>query len=254
MVQPNVREIMSIAMLAGEILLRNGAETYRVEETIEHIGKACGATHVAAFVIPTGIIVTIQTEQEELSRCSRMKERTINLSRIVKVNELSRGLSEQRITPEQARSHLQHIVQERTGFNLVILIAASGVVGASYAIMQEALVMETVPAFLAAMLVRYIAHVVSRLRMVRFLFEFFGAVSAALIGIAAQVMMPEVNRDIVIVGALMPLVPGMAITNSIRDIIAGDFLAGVSRALEALMTATAIAMGVVLVLATGLGG
>jgi uncharacterized membrane protein YjjP (DUF1212 family) len=254
MVQPNVREIMSIAMLAGEILLRNGAETYRVEETIEHIGKACGATHVAAFVIPTGIIVTIQTEQEELSRCSRMKERTINLSRIAKVNELSRGLSEQRITPEQARSHLQHIVQERTGFNLVILIAASGVVGASYAIMQEALVMETVPAFLAAMLVRYIAHVVSRLRMVRFLFEFFGAVSAALIGIAAQVMMPEVNRDIVIVGALMPLVPGMAITNSIRDIIAGDFLAGVSRALEALMTATAIAMGVVLVLATGLGG
>jgi uncharacterized membrane protein YjjP (DUF1212 family) len=254
MVHPNVREIMSIAMLAGEILLRNGAETYRVEETIEHIGRACGATRVEAFVIPTGIIVTIQTEQEELSRCSRIKERTINLSRITKVNELSRRLREQRITPEQARILLERIAQERTGFNLGTLIGSSGLVGASYAIMQEASVMETIPAFLAAMLVRYIAHVVSRLHMVRFLFEFFGAASAALIGIAAQALMPEINRDIVIVGALMPLVPGMAITNSIRDIIAGDLLAGVSRALEAMLTATAIAMGVVLVLATGLGG
>lgn len=143
MVHPNVREIMSIAMLAGEILLRNGAETYRVEETIEHIGKACGVTRVEAFVIPTGIIVTIQTEQEELTRCSRMKERTINLSRITKVNELSRRLSEQRITLEQARSLLERIAQERTGFNLVILIAASGVVGASYAILQDASVMYT---------------------------------------------------------------------------------------------------------------
>lgn len=254
MVYLNLREILSITLLAGEILLRNGAETYRVEETMCHVGKACGAKRVEAFVIPTGIIVTVQNDEGALTQCSRVTERTINLSRIHKVNELSRRLTENRITPEQACSFLERIAKERTGFNLSTLILASGLVGASYAMLQEAAIQEIVPAFLAAMLVRYIAHVVSSLHMVRFLFEFFGAASAALIGIVAGRIMPELNQDIIIVAALMPLVPGMAITNSIRDIIAGDLLAGISRALEALLTATAIAMGVVLVLTVARGG
>lgn len=254
MTESKLRDIMSITLLAGEILLRNGAETYRVEETMGHIGRACGARRVEAFAIPTGIFVTIHTEYGEITQCSRVTERTINLCRIVKVNELSRRLSDQRIALEQARNLLERIAQERTEFNLGVLLVASGVVGASYAVLQNATILETVPAFLAALLVRYIAHLVSRFRMVRFLFEFLGAASAALIGIAAHYIMPEINRDIVIVGALMPLVPGMAITNSIRDVIAGDLLAGMSRALEGLLTASAIAMGVGLVLATLWGG
>lgn len=254
MVEPKLREIISTTLLAGEILLRNGAETYRVEETMGHVGRACGAKRVEAFVIPTGIIVTIQTEYGEATHCSRVNERTINLARIVKVNELSRRLTAQRITPNQARNLLERIARERTEFNLGILVVASGLAGASYVLLQEATLTEMLPAFLAAMLIRYIAHVVSQFRMVRFLFEFLGAASAALIGIGAHILIPEMNRDVVIVGALMPLVPGMAITNAIRDIIAGDLLAGVSRAMEALLTASAIAMGVGLVLAIWLGG
>lgn len=254
MLEPQLGRIMSITLLAGEILLRNGAETYRVEETMGHVGRACGAKRVEAFVIPTGIIVTIQTNEGEVTRCSRVNERTINLARIVKVNELSRQLAEQRVTAEQARNILEGIAHERTEFNLPVLIAASGLAGASYVLLQEANWKEILPAFLAAMLIRYIAHVVSRFRMVRFLFEFLGAASAALIGIGAHVLLPEINQDVVVVGALMPLVPGMAITNAIRDIIAGDLLAGVSRAMEALLTSSAIAMGVGLVLAMWLGG
>lgn len=246
--EPKLREIMSITLLAGEVLLRNGAETYRVEETMEHVGLACGAQRVEAFVIPTGIIVTISTEHGEATLCTRVKERTINLSRVVKVNELSRRLSDRRLAPEQARHLLERVARGRTEFNLGVLIVASGVVGASYAVSQNATFWEITPAFLAAMFIRYIAHLVSHFRMVRFLFEFLGAASAALIGIAAHQVMPEINRDIVIVAALMPLVPGVAITNSIRDVIAGDLLAGISRALEGILTASAIAMGVGLIL------
>lgn len=252
--EPKLRDIMSITLLAGEVLLRNGAETYRVEETMVHVGKACGAKRVEAFVIPTGIIATILTDQGEATLCMRVKERTINLSRVVNVNELSRRLSDGRIAPEQALNLLGRISRERTEFNLPVLIIASGLVGASFVLAQNATIWEVIPAFLAAMLVRYIAHLVSHFRMVRFLFEFLGAASAALIGIAAHQIMPEINRDIVIVGALMPLVPGVAITNSIRDVIAGDLLAGISRALEGLLTASAIAMGVGLVLTTWWGG
>lgn len=51
------------------------------------------------------------------------------------------------------------------------------------------------------------------------------------------------NVDKIIIGALMLLVPGVAVTNSMRDIIAGDLIAGLMKMVEALMVATAIAIG-----------
>ena len=54
--------------------------------------------------------------------------------------------------------------------------------------------------------------------------------------------------DKMVIGAIMNLVPGVAITNSMRDIIAGDLLAGQAKLVEALFIATAIALGAGMVL------
>jgi len=49
------------------------------------------------------------------------------------------------------------------------------------------------------------------------------------------------------IGAVMPFVPGVHITNSIRDILAGHLLSGISRGVEALLTACMIGFGVAMV-------
>lgn len=238
-----------ISVLAGEIMLKNGGETYRVEETMEHIARACGVVGVAAFVIPTGVFLTL-TDESGYSRTTmrRIKNRTINLDRIAKVNELSRRLVDKKIEYHSALAILEHIAKERTGFSLVPSMAAAGVVGSAYSILNNGNIMECGIAFLLACLVRYIAHIVSQMHGVRFTFEFLGSLAAAAIGVIVSYFFSYLNRDIIIVGAIMPLVPGIAITNGIRDIIAGDLLSGLSRCLEALLTAVAIAMGVVIVL------
>jgi uncharacterized membrane protein YjjP (DUF1212 family) len=51
------------------------------------------------------------------------------------------------------------------------------------------------------------------------------------------------NYDKIIIGALMNLVPGIAITDFMRDIIAGDMIAGILRFTESLLVAAAIAIG-----------
>lgn len=79
-----------------------------------------------------------------------------------------------------------------------------------------------------------------------------GAICATTIGMLAHNWVEIVNHDIVIVGGIMPLVPEVAITNSIRDIINGDNLSGLVRGLEAALTSMAIAMGVLLVLSVSL--
>ena len=66
----------------------------------------------------------------------------------------------------------------------------------------------------------------------------------ASIAIIAQKINFITNQQAVITGTLMILVPGIAITNSLRDIIGGDFVSGLSRMIEAILIAASIAIGV----------
>jgi uncharacterized membrane protein YjjP (DUF1212 family) len=245
-----LEEIVSLAGIAGEVMLKNGAETYRIEETMDHIAQACGAIRVESFVIPTGVFLTVaDSEGRSLTVMRRVRDRTINLDRISKVNELSRRLVDQRIEYNHAKAILDHISKERTGFSLLPSMLASGAIGGGTAILQDAVFFETVAAFAAAMLVRYIAHLVSRLHGVQFTFEFLGGMAVAFCGALLHYVWPQLRPDAVIIGGIMPLVPGVAITNAIRDVIAGDLLSGLSRGLEAALTSVAVAMGVVIMLA-----
>lgn len=241
---------MDITVLAGEIMLTNGAETSRVEETMFHIARALGAVKAENFVIPTGVFLTVtDCEGRTSTVMRRIHDRTINLDRIAKVNELSRRLNDRRMDYDAAYAQLEQIARERTGFSLVPSMLASGAVGGTAALLLNAGLLESAAAFGTALVVRYIAHVVSRLRGVRFTFEFFGGVTAALVGTQIQHFWPQLSSDIVVVGGVMPLVPGVAITNAIRDVIAGDLLSGLSRGLEAALTSVAISMGVMIILA-----
>lgn len=242
--------MVRLALLAGEVMLRNGAETSRVEETMRRIALACGAASAECFVIPTGVFLTVtDAAGRPLTTMRRITARTINLDRIAKVNELSRRLADSRLTHGEAMALLVRIAAERTGFSLLPSMAASGLVGGSFAVLQDGGPGEMAAALLAAMGVRYIAHVVSRLHGVQFTFEFIGALAAAVLGSLAHYLWPQLDRHMIVVGGIMPLVPGMAITNAIRDVIAGDLLSGLSRGLEAALTSVAVAMGVVIVLA-----
>ena len=245
-----LEQAVALAGLAGEIMLENGAETCRVEETIEHIGRALGAAKVESFVVPTGVFLTAtDAEGKSMTTMRRVRGRTINLDRIAKVNELSRRLVDQRIDDKDAKVIMERISRERTGFSLMPSMLASGMIGGTTAVLQEGALLEIVFAFLAAWAVRYIAHVISRLHGVQFTFEFLGGMTVALIGVLFHSIWPYLSRDVVIIGGIMPLVPGVAITNSIRDFIAGDLVAGISRGTEAILTAGSVAMGVVIVLA-----
>lgn len=245
----SLEQMVSLAGIAGEVMLKNGAETYRIEATMEHMAKACGARAVECFVIPTGVFLTVTDEAGcTLTAMRRVRDRTINLDRISKVNELSRRLVAQRMDYEDAKKILERISKERTGFSLLPSMFASGAIGGGTAVLQNALFIETAAAFVAAMMVRYIAHVVSKFHGVQFTFEFLGGMAVAFCGILLHSLWPHLRPDAVIIGGIMPLVPGMAITNAIRDVIAGDLLSGLSRGLEAALTAVAVAMGVVIVL------
>ena len=48
--------MMEAVQLAGRIILENGGETYRVEDTVERMGRAFGCTKVEVFAVPSGVV------------------------------------------------------------------------------------------------------------------------------------------------------------------------------------------------------
>ena len=104
-----LREVLDIALEAGEILLRNGAETYRVEESITKICNAYGHP-CEAIVLPTGIFLTVySSEYESETSVRRIKVRTLDLTKIDRVNSFSRKITYNTMSYEEARKELEGI-------------------------------------------------------------------------------------------------------------------------------------------------
>ena len=81
--------VMNTAVLAGEMMLRSGAETYRVEDTINHILRTADTETVEASVMMTGIVATIgNPDMEPITVIKRVQKRGTNLNRIMRVNEI----------------------------------------------------------------------------------------------------------------------------------------------------------------------
>jgi uncharacterized membrane protein YjjB (DUF3815 family) len=71
--------------------------------------------------------------------------------------------------------------------------------------------------------------------------SFVIAISATIV---RKFLLPAASADVMIISSIMSLVPGVAFTTSIRDILNGDYASGSARMLEAIVVALAIAAGV----------
>ena len=232
------------AILAGELMLTSGAETHRAESTMNHILKKGTNATITTLALTTSIMVTIEAEQgAPLTIVRRIFGSSIKLSRIVRVNEISRNFCNDTITLEEAYQQLQQIPPREYSsrfYNIATIGIAVGFVmffGGSFLDIVGSLCTSAVLAALITLCKRF--HVGG------FVLNCFSSAGLSLACmILKNTLLPTIDTDIVIIGSIMSLVPGVAITNAIRDTLQGDYLSGCARILEAFLTASAIAIGV----------
>ncbi|KKE80443.1 threonine/serine exporter [Bacilli bacterium] len=231
-----------VCMLAGKIMLVSGAETYRVEDTMNRIANSFGAPNAQSYATPTAINFAIDADSE--AKMLRIRKRsTADLSKIAEVNSISRKIAAGEIDLGRAFLLLQEVEKGKL-YPAWLQILASAIVSGCFAIMFGGRWEDFLPAVIAGGI--GFAGMLSFERFVdiRFLAEFLGAF---LIGISSLLFIHYgfgTSLDLVIIGAVMPLVPGLLITNAIRDLMAGHLVAGVSKGVEASLTAVAIGAGI----------
>lgn len=231
------------ALLAGEILLVSGAEIFRIEETIRYILRETGCK-AETVVYSTGIFICLRSEEEVCTLVRRVNERATNLDKICRVNEVSRELAEGRIEIEEVYRRLQEI-RGLAGCRAVTKELSYIGIACFFAVLLGGTAADCLAAALAGTFLGLAALTALRLGLGDFWVNAAGAFFAGLTAVLLKhFAWSDLNGNIVVIGAIMSLVPGVIFTTAVRDTFYGDYSSGVSRMMEAVVTALAIAVGV----------
>jgi len=241
----NDKLLMETAVLAGEIMLVSGAEIYRVEDTINRILRMAERKSAETIVLSTGIFATLKDmEIEPITVARRVADRATNLNRVFLVNDVSRSLCDGNLSVEDAYERLKEIRTVREYRPILKDISFVGV-SLFFVLLLGGTPVDCLAGALAGVVLAAVSRLVNRIRLNDFCQN---AVCSFAIAVATlcirEWILPASNMNAVIIGAIMPLAPGVIFTTAIRDTLNGDYSAGAARMLEAVVVALAVAAGV----------
>lgn len=241
----NIKLLADTALLAGEIMLESGAETYRVEETMTRILKISGLSRCDVFVVSTGIYLTLDDATiDAISLVRHVAERSTNLGNIVAVNAISRRVCVCDLTVEQAFEDLNKLRNEKRYSNWLRYLCMI-ITSASFTVLLGATALECFLAATNGCIIVLFEMLNKKIRINRFVINMFESGVIAFSTVMLQ-KIPGITFQLepVIAGSIMVLLPGVAITNAIRDTLQGDYMSGAARVIEAFVIAASIAVGI----------
>lgn len=242
------KSILRLALFTGELMLSNGAETYRVEDSILRICKSRGFYHINVFTSPTVIIISDE-RFDGLTFMKIIKSRNMNLERVSLLNSFSREfVNNKDLDAEVAMNYLKEISTKKTySENLIYLCTGLG-----SAFFSSILGGENIQTFISTFITAIIGCIIfDKIMLISSIPAFSSLISSITIAIFGVMFANIFGIDtpkMIIVGSIMPLLPGVSFIKGIRDLISGDLISGVSLSFDATMTAISIACGVGLVL------
>lgn len=245
--EPNDSRVLEAAMAAGHILLENGAEIARVEETMERICRHFGVESENFFVLSNGIFITgsrsADNSEGQYAKVRHIPVKGTQLDKVVAVNQLSREVEEGRYSIEQTEERLKEI-QCMPGKRFHVQVLASGMGSACFCYLLGGSLSDSAAAFAAGFILYVFMLLGSTSRMSRITKNICGGMLVTFICIFCYRLELGENLSHMIIGSIIPLVPGVAFTNGIRDIADGDYISGAVRLLDAILVFLSVAIGV----------
>ena len=245
-------QVLEIALSAGKMLMSNGAETYRVEETIERI---CSSYNLECECIATtkGVFVSvIDINNEKVTSLKKIRTTRIDLYRIELINSFSRSIKNNPVCYEEAEKILKDI-DDTPYFGFPIRLMAASMTSFIYSLFFNGTIYEAVVSAVISIGIYFMLEKVAKLGSFQFSQFFFSGFIIGCASLIVESLLPFVNKGHVITGAIMILIPGVALANGIKDIIYGQFTSGMAKFGEAMLIITAVGAGIGTALTLGIG-
>lgn len=235
-------QIMNLALAVGKLLLKNGAETSRVEDSMTRLCYHFGVYDLNVFVTPTVIILGDETSEGKSLVC-RIRVRSVNLTVLSQVNNFTYNLCSWTEGYEQTMEYLRAMLDEKPPYNKWLLCFASAVSSACFAQLLGGNDHDFVAAFITGGVAMVVLKLLGGYRPSAFWENVLAGAAIGATAIGCCAMSRQCTMEAITVGALMPFLPGLAFTNGLRDYMAGDLISGNCRVSEAIMFALSITIG-----------
>lgn len=240
----NYNTLLDLATNLGYELAMAGAETFRVEESIQRIMAAYGI-QAEVFAIPNYLVVTINDEDgKPITRMRRIGTHGNNLDSVEKFSNLSRAICNRKPAPEEGRKWFDLVRKERLcSYSLPMQYMGYFVGAAGHTLFFGGSWIDSLCGGICGLLVGFVTQFLAKWKANSFFSTIASAFFMAMLTYGLHTLGITRNPDAVNIGALMLLVPGLLFTNAMRDIIYGDTNSGINRIVQVVLTALAIALG-----------
>ena len=236
--------MMEAVLLTGRIILENGGETYRVEDTVERMGRAFGCTKVEVFAVPSGVFITLAFPGgEEKTSVKRIRRRGTHLKKVDDANGVSRAVAAGDLSPREALMRLKEIESWEDVRGRAYMPWAAALSSFCFAIMFGGSFVDGTVAFFCAALTQGLIRLIKKYSMHYIVTSLVGGAICTLLPLLFARLTGLGLVDAMVAGSLMPLLPGLAMTNAVQDTMRGDMLSGVTHAAQALLICALVAGG-----------
>jgi len=243
------KAFIDIMLDLGEELLASGAEVNRVENTLCRMGEAYGAKRVNVFVITSSIVITvIFPSGEEITNTRRIvRSVSTNLSRLEQLNKLSRECTENKLSIKEIEIKLKTITTHKP--TKIFEYSGSVLAAGAFAVFFGGNIFDGIIAAIFGAVICFLSLTFAPKCPTRVFYYFSTALLVGICICLISTISSCFHADKIMIGDIMLLIPGIAITNSVRDMLIGDTLSGAMRFIESLIWAIAIAGGFMLAIA-----
>lgn len=248
-----MKELLNCAMDIGEQMLICGAEVHRVEDSMRRIFHAFDCRRVDVFIITSSMVVTVHAENgETFSQTRRITDTGTDFERLHALNALSRRICATKMSADEIRASLAEIAKTPV-YPLWLECICYAVIAAAFSLFFGGGWIEAVISLGVGLAVRLVILLCDTTVKNKIFAKFAGSLTATALAYLAMRFGFIQGVATVIIGNIMTLIPGIGLTNALRDLFVGDSIAGLLRTIEACITALAIAAGY-FVLALTVGG
>lgn len=234
--------LQGILDIAEEMLVA-GAEVSRVEDSVERMCEAYGCDRVNAFVITSNIQVTMEDpEGEIITQIRRVVRNDVNFDRLDYLNDLSRYICANLPSVEQLRNKFDEVMARKQQ-PLVVNLLSGMAIGGSFAIFFGGNIQDGVAAAICGFVTVLMNYEIAKLGQNPLANIFVVSFAAGILSVLTVYLGIGIHTDKIMIGVIMLLIPGIAMTNGVRDMLTGDIATGMLRVANAILLAIAIACG-----------
>ncbi|MBO5937690.1 MAG: threonine/serine exporter family protein [Clostridia bacterium] len=236
-------KVLSLALDIAKNMVKCGAEVNRAEQAVMRICYAYGMEKAQVFSVVSMIIATVVDEESGAhSQMRRSYSYGVNFGKLEKLNALSRRICTETPDIDVVRLELESICVEDKAFRLKYCFGYM-LAAASFAVFFGGNFMDAIASVPIAALI-YFLQTYIRVKGASRLF--FTALESAVAGFLALLFVHfgfGNNPDMIMIGDIMVLIPGLQLINAVREMLHGDLMSGMLRLLESVILAVAIALG-----------